>query len=82
MTKRPKVKLRGKVAKVIKNRYAPAEPEKAQIRVEGADPLYDEIQVTNELTDEEGNKARLKEGADVDVIVEAPKQAVDGDDNK
>lgn len=81
VTKRPKVTLPGKVAKVIRPRHA-AEPEKAQIKVDDADPLYDEIRVKNELKDEKGNRARLKEGAEVDVIVEAPKHAVDGDEKK
>jgi hypothetical protein len=76
MAKKPKVTLPGKVEKVIKPRNA-AEPEKAQIKVDQADPLYDEIRVKNELKDENGKKARLKEGEDVDVIVEAPKHSAD-----
>lgn len=76
MKEKPTVTLPGKVEKVIPAAYHD-EPEKAQIAVEGADPLYDEIRVKNELTDEKGDPVRLKEGADVDVTVEADKDAVE-----
>ena len=69
MTKKRK-KLRGKVEKVIKPAH-PAEPEKAQIVIEDADHLYREIRVENVLTDENGEKAALKPGAKVDVVLEA-----------
>jgi hypothetical protein len=47
------------------------EPEKAQISVEGADHLYREIRVPNTLVDENGRKVKLKEGAEVEVKIEA-----------
>ncbi len=47
------------------------EPEKAQIAVEGADHLYREIRVPNRLVDGNGHKVKLKEGAEVDVKIEA-----------
>jgi hypothetical protein len=50
---------------------SPAEPEKAQIAVEGGDDLYKEIRIANTLTDEDGNEVRLKLGAKVQVTVEA-----------
>lgn len=82
MTKKPKVTLIGKVAKVIKPPH-PAEPEKAQIKVHDADPLYDEIRVKNELEDPKGEPARLKQGVEVEVTIEAPAQAVEkGDHHK
>jgi len=37
--------------------------------------LYREIRIENELTDERGDKAKLKEGADVDVVIEADSSA-------
>jgi hypothetical protein len=37
--------------------------------------LYREIRVDNELTDDAGEKASLKPGAEVDVIVEADSDA-------
>ena len=67
-------KLRGTVAKVIKPAY-PSEPEKAEIEIHDAEDLYREIRVDNELTDDEGGKASLKPGAEVDVILEADSDA-------
>jgi len=66
--------LRGKVQKIIRPRH-PSEPERAQIDVQEAEDLYREIRVRNELTDGDGEKAALKEGAEVDVIVEADTNA-------
>jgi hypothetical protein len=67
-------RLRGKVQKVLKP-IVPLEPEKAQISVDEADELYREIRVENALTDENGERVRLKPGAEVDVIVEADTDA-------
>lgn len=50
-------------------------PSKAQIAVEGADHLYKELRIENNLTDENGNEVRLKQGAKVDVAVEAEPEA-------
>ena len=71
--KRARKKMRAKVQK-IKPAYA-AQPEKAEISIDEADELYREIRVENRLTDENGNEARLKEGAEVDVNIEADKEA-------
>ena len=73
MTKK-RQKLPGTVQKIIKP-ILPGEVEKAQINVEGADHLYKEIRVENVVVDADGNKAALKEGAEVDVIVEADSSA-------
>jgi hypothetical protein len=74
MAEKPKVTKPGVVEKIIKSPY-PGEPEKAQIAVEGADDLYKEIRVDNTLEDEKGNKVKLKEHAEVNVVVEADKEA-------
>jgi hypothetical protein len=74
MTEKPNVTLPGKVEKIIES-MPPNEPEKAEISVEGADTLYREIRIENSLTDENGDEVRLKKGADVDVTVEAEKDA-------
>jgi hypothetical protein len=74
MSKNKRKKLRGTVQKVLKP-IVPREPEKAQISVEGADELYREIRVENALTDENGDKVRLKLGAEVDVLLEADTDA-------
>ena len=63
--------LPGKVEKVIRPHPSSGEPEKAQITVEGADHLYREIRVPNRLADDDGHKVKLKEGAEVDVKIEA-----------
>lgn len=67
-------KLFGTVERVIKP-FTPSEPEKAQIEIDGAEDLYKEIRIENVVTDERGEKARLKLGAQVDVIVEADSNA-------
>jgi hypothetical protein len=71
---KPKTVKPGVVEKIIKPVY-PGLPEKAQIAVEGGDHLYREIRIDNELTDEHGKKVKLKENAQVDVVVEADKAA-------
>jgi hypothetical protein len=71
---RKRTKLRGTVQKVIKPAI-PSQPEKAQINIQGADELYREIRVENVVTDENGEEAQLKPGAEVDVIVEADSSA-------
>jgi hypothetical protein len=63
--------LPGRVEKVIHPHPSSGEPEKAQIAVEGADHLYREIRVPNRLTDANGKKVKLKEGAEVEVKIEA-----------
>lgn len=73
---KPTVTLPGVVEKIVKPL---AEPEKAQIVIEGAEHLYKEIRINNELKDGEGEKVKLKPGAEVNVTIEAP---VDGVEKK
>ena len=70
MPEKPSTTLPGTVEKVIKSPF-PGEPEKAQIAVEGADDLYRELRVENKLKDENGVEVQLKEGAKIEVTVEA-----------
>ena len=70
MPKKPKAKKPGAVRKVIKP-IIPSEPEKAEIVVHGADDLYKEIRIENELTDSKGKKVKLKSNAPVEVTIEA-----------
>jgi len=71
MPEKPNIKLPATVEKIIKS-PDPRMPEKAQISIErGADPLYQEIRIENSLTDENGKPVKLKEGAKVEVTVEA-----------
>lgn len=71
---KPSVTMPGSVEKIIPSSH-PSEPEKAQIAVEGADDLYREIRIENSLTDENGDKVRLKKGAEVEITVAAEPQA-------
>jgi len=74
MSENPSTTLSGTVEKIIQP-IALGEPEKAQIAIQGADHLYREIRIENTLTDENGHKVRLKQGADVEVTVEAEPEA-------
>jgi uncharacterized protein YfaS (alpha-2-macroglobulin family) len=67
-------KLVGTVQKIIKSPY-PTAPEKAQIEINEGEELYREIRIENKLTDDQGNTVKLKEGADVEVIIEADSSA-------
>lgn len=73
MTRKKRKRLHGTVQKLIKS--LPNEPEKVQIGIEEAEELYREIRVDNELTAEDGQKAHLKTGAKVDIILEADSDA-------
>jgi hypothetical protein len=81
MSEKPSTTLPGTVERIIKPLSAD-DPEKAQIAIEGADDLYREIRIENTLTDENGDKVRLKPGADVEVTVEAPPEATTPKDDK
>ena len=74
MPEKPNVTLPGTVEKIIKP-LTPTQPEKAQIAIEGADDLYREIRVENSLTKENGDQVRLKNGAEVEVTIEADPEA-------
>jgi len=74
MSDKPSTTLPATVEKIIKP-ASPGEPEKAQISVEGADHLYRELRIENTLLDENGQKVRLKQGADVEVTIEAEQKA-------
>lgn len=72
MATKPSTTLPGVVEKIIR----PIDgPEKAQIAVEGADHLYRELRVENELRDANGRKVGLKPGAEVEVTLEAEPEA-------
>lgn len=76
MTKKPKTIKPGTVVKVIKS-PDPAVPEKAEIAVDDAEPLYSELRVENELENEDGEKVKLKKGSHVEVTIDAdPKETV------
>jgi hypothetical protein len=68
MPRKPKTKKPGVVQKIIKT---PQGSEKAEIEVLEAEDLYKEIRIENTLVNEDGEKVKLKQGAPVEVIVEA-----------
>jgi hypothetical protein len=74
MAEKPSVTLPGTVEKIVESPRTGV-PEKAQISIERADDLYREIRIENSLTDENGNEVALKKGAEVEVTVEADKEA-------
>ena len=67
---KPAVTLPGTVQKIVTS-PDPSIPEKAEIAIEGAEELYKEIRIENTLTDKKGNEVELRQGAEVDVTVEA-----------
>lgn len=71
---KPSVTLPGTVEKIIKP-MIPDLPEKAQISVAGAEHLYKEIRIDNVMHDENGQKVKLKPGAEVEVTVAAGPEA-------
>ena len=75
-TEKAAITLPGTVEKIIPP-VLPGQPEKAQITVEGAEDLYREIRVENTLQDANGQTVALKEGAEVEVTIEAPPHAVE-----
>lgn len=74
MSEKPSTTLPATVEKIIKPPH-PSVPEKVQIAVEGADHLFWELRIENTLTDENGDKVRLKPGAEVEVTIEADPEA-------
>ena len=70
---KPSTTLPGTVEKIIKS-PDPQVPEKAQIGIEGAEHLYREIRIDNVLKDQDGEKVALKQGAEVEVTIEADKE--------
>lgn len=76
MPEKPSIKLPATVEKIIKP-PDPRMPEKAQINIDqGAEPLYQEIRIENTLKDSQGRNVKLKEGAKVEVTVEASDSGV------
>ena len=79
MTDKPSVTMPGTVEKIIKSPQLDV-LEKAEIGVEGADHLYREIRIENKLKDENGKEVKLKEGASVEITVEAEPSATTASD--
>jgi hypothetical protein len=74
MSDKAKTIKSGTVEKVVKS-LDPRMPDKAQINIHDAEPLYQEIRIENSLKDADGNEVQLKNGAEVEVHIEADKSA-------
>jgi len=71
--KKANVTLPGTVEKIIPA-FGDDIPEKAEIKIEGADDLYREVRIENKMIDAGGNTVKLKKGAEVDVTIEVHKK--------
>jgi uncharacterized protein YfaS (alpha-2-macroglobulin family) len=67
---KPAVTKPATVKKIIES-PGPEMPEKAEISIDGCEPLYQELRIENKLTDEKGNEVKLKQDAHIDVTVVA-----------
>jgi hypothetical protein len=74
--KRATKRMTGKVERVIPAPH-PTLPEKVEVGIEQADHLYREIRIDNELQTDDGERVRLKPGAEVDVEIEAETDAIE-----
>ena len=79
MSEKPSTTLPATVEKIIKPVF-PSQPERAQIAIHGADHLYREVRIENTLTDQNGEKIRLKPGAEVEVTIQADPEATTAKD--
>ena len=75
-TEKSTVTLPGTVEKIIPAMDS-SEPDKAQIAVEGAEPLYKEIRIENVLKNGKGDDVSLKPGADVEVTIAADPESIE-----
>ena len=64
----------GTVKKILPS-FGSGQPDKAEIHVHDAEPLYEELRIPNSLKDEDGKELELKKGAEVEVHIEADKSA-------
>jgi hypothetical protein len=71
LAQKPHTTVPAVVERIIRPRPHSGEPEKAQLEVKGADHYYRELRIENNLRDEKGRKVALKEGAEVELTVEA-----------
>lgn len=72
-TNKATITLAGTVQKIIP--AMGAEPEKAQISVQGAEHLFRELRVENTFYDETGDIVSLKQGAQVELTIRAVSEA-------
>ena len=73
MSDKAKTSKSGTIKNILPS-FDPREPDKAEIHVDDAEPLYQELRVSNLLEDEEGREVQLKKGAKVKIQIEADKR--------
>lgn len=74
--RKPETVKPGKVQRIIKPAHRD-DVEKAEIEIKGGDHLYKEIRIENTLLDQNDNPVKLKQGAEVEVVVKAdPEETV------
>ena len=71
MGEKPSTTMPAVVEKIIKPKPHSDEPEKAALEVRGADHYYRELRIENKLKDKKGRRVALKEGAEVELTIEA-----------
>ena len=49
----------------------PQEPEETEIAIDGADHLYGEVRIENDLANAKGKHVKLKQAAPVEVTIQA-----------
>jgi hypothetical protein len=74
VTDKTKTSMTATVKNILPS-FDPREPDKAEIHVRDADPLFQELRVPNSFRDEKGQEVELKKGAEVEVHIEADKNA-------
>jgi hypothetical protein len=72
MSDKTKTSKPGTVKNILPS-FDSREPDKAEIHVDDAEPLYQELRVANLFHDEEGKEVQLKKGAKVQIEIEADK---------
>jgi hypothetical protein len=77
---KPRTTWKGRVRKIIQPH--PSLPEMAEITVHGAGELYRELRIENALVDENGRTRKLRQDADVILIIEADLQATVAKDDE
>jgi hypothetical protein len=55
--------------------FDPREPDTAEIHIRDGEPLYQELRVPNSFLNQKGHEVQLKKGAEVEIHIEADKDA-------
>jgi hypothetical protein len=72
MSDKPRTSKPGAVKNILPS-FNPREPDKAEIHICDAEPLYQELRVPNSFRNQKGQEVQLKTGAKVEIHIEADK---------